>query len=69
VQTEVTESAHGSDPAVIAARIGLAGVIVGALLAGAFALNQLRRNAQLEQRSQEEKVRHEQEMLRDAKRA
>ena len=37
-QTGVSAWVHGSDPAVIAAPIGLAGVIVGALLAGACAL-------------------------------
>lgn len=59
VQTGVTSPAHSNHPAVIAARIGLAGVIICALIAVAFALNQLRRNPQLEQRSQEEKIRHE----------
>jgi uncharacterized membrane protein len=49
VQTGVSASAYGIDPAAIAARIGLAGVIVGALLAGAFAVNQLRPDARLEQ--------------------
>ncbi len=63
-----TEWVHGSDPAVIAARIGLARVIVGALLAGACALKHPRRNAQLAQQRQGEHFRQEQEMLRDAKR-
>ncbi len=56
-QIGVSTSAHGSDPAGFAARIGLAGVIVGALLAGACALKQPRRNAQLAQQRQGEHFR------------
>src|SRR5215472_15523119 len=67
-QTGVSASAHGSDPAGFAARIGLAGVIVGALLAGACALKQLRRNAQLAQQRQGEHFRQEQEIPGDATR-
>jgi hypothetical protein len=47
VQTGVSAWVLGSDPAGFAARIGLAGVIAGALLAGACTLKQPRRNAQL----------------------
>ena len=66
-QTGVSAWVHGSDPAVIAAPIGLAGVIVGALLAGACALKQPRRNAQLAQQRQGEQFRQEQEIPCDAK--
>ncbi len=52
------------DPAIIAAIIGLAGVIVGAVIAGLFALYQMRRAAQVEQKRQEDQYRHDQEMAR-----
>jgi len=52
------------DPTIIAALIGLAGVIVGAVIAGAFALYQMRRTSQVEQKRQEEQYRHDQEMAR-----
>jgi hypothetical protein len=52
------------DPAIIAALIGLGGVIVGAVIAGAFALYQMRRTSQVEQKRQEEQYRHDQEMAR-----
>ena len=67
-QIGVSASAHSSDPAGFAARIGLAGVIVGALLAGAYSLKHPRRNAQLAQQRQGEQFRQEQEILCDAKR-
>jgi hypothetical protein len=59
VQIGVTVPAYSTDPAKIAVRIRLVGVIIGTLFSGAFALNQLQRNVQLEQGSQEEYVRHE----------
>lgn len=67
-QIGVASSANGLDPAVLAALVGLAGVVVGALLAGAFATYQLRyqirRNTQLELQRQADQFKHEQEMLR-----
>jgi HEAT repeat protein/GTPase SAR1 family protein len=43
-----TPHASGLNPIIIAALIGVGGVIIGALIGGAFALNQSRRNAQLQ---------------------
>jgi hypothetical protein len=57
-----TSAVSGFDPAIIAALIGLAGVVVGALIAGAFALYQIRRNVQIEQKRQAEQFQHDQEM-------
>ena len=67
-QTGVFVWVHDSDLAGFAARIGLAGVIVGALHAGACALKHPRRNAQLAQHRQGEHFQQEQEILGDAKR-
>jgi hypothetical protein len=44
-----SQSAGGIDPAIIAALIGVVGATVAALIAGGFAVYQVRRNAQLEQ--------------------
>jgi flagellar biosynthesis/type III secretory pathway M-ring protein FliF/YscJ len=63
-QTGVTSSANSLDPAVLAALVGLAGVIIAAIITGMFAFYQLRRNAKLERQRQEEQYKHEQEMLR-----
>ena len=63
-QTGVFARVHDSDLAGFAARIGLAGVIVGALHAGACALKQPRRNAQ---QGQGEHLQQEQGILGDAK--
>ncbi len=59
-----TPSMNGLDPAIIAAIIGLAGVIVGALIAGTFALFQMRRTHQVEEKRQTEQFQHEEEMAR-----
>src|SRR6266568_5042802 len=56
-------SQTGFDPTIIAALIGFAGGIVVALITGAFALYQIRRNAKHDRQRQEEQFRHEQEML------
>src|SRR5205085_4811614 len=61
--TASTQSNSGIDPAVVAALIGLAGVVVGAIIAGGFAVYQTRRNAQLERKMQEAQHKHEQDML------
>jgi predicted NACHT family NTPase len=52
-QTGAVQATGSINPTVLAALIGLAGVVVGALIAGAFALYQFRRN-----------VKHDQEMAR-----
>src|SRR5947209_6494966 len=53
-------SSGGLDPTVVAALIGLAGLIVGASITFLFARYQMRRNAQLER----ERLRSQQEILR-----
>src|SRR5260221_403181 len=63
-QTGAVHATGGIDPTVLAPLIGLAGAVVGALIAGAFALYQFRRNAQLERQKQEDQFRHDQEMVR-----
>ncbi len=60
----VAQPASGLDPAIIAAFIGLAGVVVGALIAGAFALKSARRTAEIEREKQAEQFKHDQEMER-----
>jgi|GEM_PF-3958168 len=47
----------GLDPAVLAALIGLVGVIIGALIVGAFGIYQMRRNARLLQEQAQEQLR------------
>src|SRR6266487_3192771 len=59
-----TQPTSGLDPAIIAAFIGLAGVVVGALIAGAFALKSARRTAEIEREKQAEQFKHDQEMER-----
>jgi predicted NACHT family NTPase len=59
-----TQPTSGLDPAIIAALIGLAGVVVGALIAGAFALKSARRTAEIEREKQAEQFKHDQEMER-----
>jgi len=68
VQTGVTAFANDIDPAGFAACLGLAGVILGALLTGACAVYHPQDHAQRTHQSQEEQFRHEQEIMRFAKR-
>jgi hypothetical protein len=49
-----SQPSGGLDPAIWAALIGLGGVVVGALIAGAFALYQFRRSTEIEKQRQEE---------------
>jgi NACHT domain len=63
-QTGSAQSAGSINPAVLAALIGLAGVIVVAFISGMFVLYQVRRNTQLEREKQEEQFRHDEEMAR-----
>jgi hypothetical protein len=58
------QSTSSIDPLIIAAFIGLAGVVVGALIAGAFALQSARRTAEIEREKQAEQFKHDQEMER-----
>ncbi|HZR41041.1 MAG TPA: HEAT repeat domain-containing protein [Ktedonobacteraceae bacterium] len=60
----VAQSASGLDPAIWGALIGLLGVIIGGLIAGGFVIYQVRRNAFLQKKMQEEQFRHDQEMER-----
>jgi len=54
----------GVDPTILVALIGLAGVVVGAVFAGIFALYQMRRTAQVERKRQQEQFQHDQDMAR-----
>lgn len=49
----------GLDPTIIAALIGIGDVVVGALIAGAFAFYQTKKTAQIEKQRQEEQFQHE----------
>ena len=59
-------ASDGLDPTIVAAFIGLGGVVVGALIAGAFAVYQFRaqakKTAQLEKQLQDNQFDHEKEM-------
>ena len=54
----------GLDPTIVVALIAFAGVVVGAVIAGLFAVYQSRRTAKLEQENREQQFKHEQEMER-----
>ena len=62
--TASTQPTISLDPAVWAAIIGLGGVIIGAVIAGAFAIYQMRRTAQIEKKRQEDQFKHDEEMAR-----
>ena len=64
ISTNLEQLAQGLNPTILAALIGVVGVIVGALLTGAFVVYQTRRTARIEQKKQHEQFRHEQDMLR-----
>ncbi len=62
--SNTSQPAGGLNPAILVAIIGLGGGVVGALIAGAFAVYQMRQNVRLEQAMQTRNFQHEQEMER-----
>ncbi|GAC1652075.1 MAG: hypothetical protein NVS4B12_23280 [Ktedonobacteraceae bacterium] len=61
---KAAQPSSDANPAMFIALIGLAGVVIGALIAGAFAVYNARRAAKSEQQRQSEQFQHEQAMLR-----
>ncbi len=57
-------STNGLDSTILAAIIGLVGVIIGAVIAGTFAIKQMRRTHQVERERQQDQFQHEKQMAR-----